>query len=105
MSRFCKQHHLEIQYFTVYNEVIYSTLLYLFLGLTGGGGGGEFGVLVLPVLSDNPVHKSTFFPSQCKGVIQQCIGPIQNTRHFLLESFVWEEAIHVTILWSEDSVA
>jgi hypothetical protein len=103
MSRFCKQHHLEIQYFTVYNDVIYSTLLYLFLGLTGGGGGGEFGVL--PVLSDNPVHKSTFFPSQCKGVIQQCIGPIQNTRHFLLESFVWEEAIHVTILWSEDSVA
>ena len=78
MSRFCKQHHLEIQYFTVYNDVIYSTLLYLFLGLTGGGGGGEFGVL--------PV-------------------PIQNTRHFLLESFVWEEAIHVTILWSEDSVA
>ena len=27
MSRFCKQHHLEIQYFTVYNDVIYSTLL------------------------------------------------------------------------------
>ena len=32
------------------------------------------------------------------------IGPIQNTRHFLLESFVWEEAIRVTILWREDSV-
>ena len=48
-----------------------------------GGGGGEFGVL--PVLLFG--------------------RPIQNTRHFLLESFVWEEAIHVTILWSEDSVA
>ena len=84
MSRFCKQHHPEIQYFTVHNDDIYSTLLYLFLGLTGGGGGGgEFGVLPVFLFG----------------------RPIQNTRHFLLESFVWEEAIHVTILWSEDSVA
>ena len=69
---------LSLQYFTL-----------LFLGIyfsrvrVPGGGGGEFGPL--PVL---------FFGR-----------PIQNTRHFLLESFVWEEAIHVTILWSEDSVA
>ena len=47
-----------------------------------GGGGGEFGVL--PVLL--------------------FARPIQNVRHFLLESFVWEEAIRVTILWREDSV-
>ena len=25
----------------------------------------------------------------------KCIVATQNTRHFLLESFVWEEAIHV----------
>ena len=65
----------------------YCTLLYSFLGLPGspvpGGGGGEFGVL--PVLLFG--------------------RPIQNTRHFLLESFVWEEAIRVTILRREDSVA
>ena len=47
-----------------------------------GGGAGEFGVL--PVLLFG--------------------RPIQNVRHFLLESFVWEEAIRVTILWREDSV-
>ena len=90
MSRFCKQHHPEIQYFTVHNDDIFSLIQYftlLFLELlrvrVPGGGGGEFGVL--PVLLFG--------------------RPIQNTRHFLLESFVWEEAIHVTILWSEDSVA
>ena len=92
MSRFCKQHHPEIQYFTVHNDDIFSliqyfTLLFLDLlpGWVPGGGGGEFGVLPIPVLLFG--------------------RPIQNTRHFLLESFVWEEAIRVTILWSEDSVA
>ncbi len=90
MSRFCKQHHLEIQYFTVYNDVIFSliTVLYCTYSLASpaprlpGGGAGEFGVL--PVLLFG--------------------RPIQNVRHFLLESFVWEEAIRVTILWREDSV-
>ena len=28
----------------------------------------------------------------------KCIVATQNTRHFLLESFVWEEAIHVPFL-------
>ena len=48
-------------------------------------------------------QKYLFFLTQCKGVIQQCIGPIQNIRHFLLESFVWEEAIHVPFLRREIS--
>ena len=85
-SASCHDSVSDIQYFTVYNDVIFShTVLYCTHSLASpvpGGGGGEFGVL--PVLLFG--------------------RPIQNMRHFLLESFVWEEAIRVTILWREDSV-
>ena len=85
-SASCHDSVSDIQYFTVYNDVIFShTVLYCTHSLASpvpGGGGGEFGVL--PVLLFG--------------------RPIQNTRHVLLESFVWEEAIRVTILWREDSV-
>ena len=35
--------------------------------------------------------------TKCMGVTQNVFAT-QNTRHFLLESFVWEEAIHVPFL-------
>ena len=92
MSRFCKQHHPEIQYFTVHNDDIFSLIQYftlLFLDLTPTGLGSP-----AAAAANSASSLSSFFGR-----------PIQNTRHFLLESFVWEEAIHVTILWSEDSVA
>ena len=37
-------------------------------------------------------------PHKMHGGHTKCIVATQNTRHFLLESFVWEEAIHVTFL-------
>ena len=94
MSRFCKQYHIEKQYFTLHNDDIFSLITVLYVTIpwlpssrvtVGSPAAAAANSGPLPVL---------FFGR-----------PIQNTRHFLLESFVWEEAIHVTILWSEDSVA
>ena len=40
----------------------------------------------------------TEVPHKMHGGHTKCIVATQNTRHFLLESFVWEEAIHVPFL-------
>ena len=36
--------------------------------------------------------------TKCMGVTQNVWAPYLTMRHFLLESFVWEEAIHVPFL-------